>query len=276
MVASTRRENRLRQVSVGFVLLALAVATACSAPDETSTSTPSAPTTSAKPTTSPSPAAQADPNTEWAESVCSAARDVRSSLEAIGGNLGLDPTASASALDQVKSTLKAQVAATRTSMTELETAIEAIPIDAEGAAELKNSLDAARGSLDDAVQAVSEGVNHATAANNARDFVTAAAQTTQAVKEATSAAEASWTTAQNAATAAGGETRGRIRRRSVMRHAHRLTVVIGRHSRRCPVLSGQATEGAQDSGSYVREVPGHEHGVDSRWNLLDEVGRRST
>jgi hypothetical protein len=200
----SHRGHCLRQVSVFLVLIMLAVVSACSGPDETSTTAPSAPTT-ATPTTSSSPAGQADPNVEWAESVCSAAGDVRTSLEAIGGNLELDVTASDSALDQVKSTLKAQVAAARTSMTELGTAIEAIPADAEGAAELKSSLEAARSSLDDAVQAVSEGVADATAAGNARDFVTAAAQTAQAVKAATLAAEASWTTAQNAATAAGGE-----------------------------------------------------------------------
>ena len=209
MLTYSHRENRLRYVSVVLLLITLAVATACSAPDETSTTTPSAPTTSAAPTsatpTSSTPAAQADPNTQWADSVCSAARDVRSSLDAIGGNLELDATASPGALDQVKSTLKAQVAAARTSMTELRTAIEAIPVDAQGATELKSSLDTARSSLDDAVQAVSEGVADATAASNARDFVTAAAQTLQAIKAATLAAEAFTTTAQNAATAAGGE-----------------------------------------------------------------------
>ena len=181
-----------------LLLSTLAVATACTAPEETSTTTPSAPTSSAT-------AAAANPNTEWAESVCSAARDVRSSLDAIGGSLELDPTASSSALDQVKSTLKAQTAAARTSVTELGTAIEAIPVDADGAAEVKSSLDAARSSLDDAVQAVSDGVADATVASNARDFVTAAAQTAQAVKAATLSAEASLTSAQNAATAAGGE-----------------------------------------------------------------------
>jgi trimeric autotransporter adhesin len=205
MLTYSHRENCLRHVSIVFVLITLAVATACSAPEETSTTTPSAPTTSATATTSSNTAAQADPNTAWAESVCSAAGDVRSSLDAIGGNLELDATASPGALDQVKSTLKAQVAAVRTSMTELGTAIEAIPVDADGATELKSSLDAARSSLDDAVQAVSKGVADATAASNARDFVRAAAQTSQGVKAATSAAEAFRTTAQNAATAAGGE-----------------------------------------------------------------------
>ena len=214
MLTCSHRENGLRYVSIVLVLMTLAVATACSAPEETSTTTPSAPTTSATPTsatptsatpTSSTPSAQADPNTQWAESVCGAARDVRSSLDAIGGNLELDATASPGALDQVKATLKAQVAAARTSMTELRTAIEAIPVDAEGATELKSSLDTARSSLDDAVQAVSEGVADATAASNARDFVTAAAQTLQAIKAATLAAEAFRSTAQNAATAAGGE-----------------------------------------------------------------------
>ena len=205
MLTQCHQRGRLRLAPVVVLLLTLAQVTACTAPDETATTTPSAAATSATPTTASSQAIPADPNAEWAESVCSAARDVRSSLEAIGGELKLDPTASTSALDQAKATLKAQVAAARASVTELGTAIEATPEDAEGAAELKSSLDAARSSLDDAVQAVSDGVTDVTEASDARAFVTAAAQTTQAVKAATSAAEASWTTAQNAATAAGGE-----------------------------------------------------------------------
>jgi hypothetical protein len=217
MLTYSHRKDRLRYVSIMLVPIMLAVATACRAPEATSTTSPSAPATSAAsatsaaptasatPTTSSTASAPADPNTQWAESVCSSARDVRSSLEAIGGNLELDATASPSALDQVKSTLKAQVAATRASMTELRTAIEAIPVDADGAAEVKSSLDTARSNLDDAVQAVSEGVADATAASNARDFVAAAAQTLQAIKAATVAAEAFRTTAQNAVTAAGGE-----------------------------------------------------------------------
>ena len=138
MLTYSHQENCLRYVSVVVVLITLAVATACSGPEETSTTTPPVTTTSAAPTTATTPAAQADPNTQWAESVCSAARNVRSSLDAIGGNLELDATATPSALDQVKSTLKAQVAAARASMVELGTAIEAIPVDTEGAAELKN------------------------------------------------------------------------------------------------------------------------------------------
>jgi hypothetical protein len=90
-------------------------------------------------------------------------------------------------------------------MTELRTAIEAVPVDAEGAAEMKSTLQASRSSLDDAIQAVSDGVDDASAATNARDFVTAAAQTAQAVQAAASAAESFRTTARNAATAAGGE-----------------------------------------------------------------------
>jgi hypothetical protein len=215
MPTLSHRGIRLRYGRAVLLLITLAVATACSAPDGTSTTPPSAPTTaaapstapttSAAPTTSSTSAAPTDANTQWAESVCSAARDVRSNLDAIGQNLELDVTATPSALDQVKSTLKAQVATARTSMTELRTAIEAVPVDAEGAAKMKSSLEASRSSLDDAVQAVSDGVDNATAATNARDFVAAAAQTVQAVKAASLAAESFRTTARNAATAAGGE-----------------------------------------------------------------------
>ena len=49
MLTYSHRENRLRYVSIVLVLITLAVATACSAPEETSTTTPSAPATSAPP-----------------------------------------------------------------------------------------------------------------------------------------------------------------------------------------------------------------------------------
>ena len=49
MLRYSHREDCLRYVSIVLVLMTLAVATACSAPEETSTTSPSAAATSAAP-----------------------------------------------------------------------------------------------------------------------------------------------------------------------------------------------------------------------------------
>ena len=192
--------------TVAVIVTLLLASTACSGNQPTtptattSAASPSAPTTSAAPSTS-----AASTNTQWAESVCSAAIGVRRSLDAIGTNLAVKPSAGAGAQEQVKTVLTAQVASARASITELGAAIQSIPVDAQGAAELKSSLTTSRNNVDQAVQAVSTGVDGATAATNAKDFLTATAQTLQAVEAARTATEAFLTTAKGTATTAGGD-----------------------------------------------------------------------
>jgi hypothetical protein len=196
-----RRRAPHRFLATALALMILAIATACGGANESATSTPSPTATS-----SPSPAATPSGiGAQWAESVCAAANDVRSSLDAIGSDLTVDVSADASALDQVKAKLRTQAAEARTSITDLRTAIGTIPADAQGAAELKNSLGAARSDLEEKVQTVSEGVAETTAATSVRDFVPAAAQTVEAVREAKLSANAFLTTAKQAASTAGGE-----------------------------------------------------------------------
>ena len=196
-----RRRAPHRFLATALALMILAIATACGGANESATTTPSPTATS-----SPSPAATPSGiGAQWAESVCAAANDVRSSLDAIGSDLTVDVSADASALDQVKAKLRTQAAEARTSITDLRTAIGTIPADAQGAAELKNSLGAARSDLEEKVQTVSEGVAETTAATSVRDFVPAAAQTVEAVREAKLSANAFLTTAKQAASTAGGE-----------------------------------------------------------------------
>jgi uncharacterized phage infection (PIP) family protein YhgE len=201
VLSNGRRRAPHRSLTIALALMIFAIATACGDANESATSTPS-------PTATSSPSPTATPSAigaQWAESVCTAANDVRTSLDAIGSDLTIDVSADASALDQVKTKLRTQAAAARTSVTELRTAIETIPADAEGAAELKSSLGEARSDLEEKVQTVSEGVAETTAATNVRDFVPAAAQTVEAVREAKLSAEAFLTTAKQAASTAGGE-----------------------------------------------------------------------
>ena len=198
---SGRRRAPHRHLTTALALMIFAIATACGGANESATSTPS-------PTATSSPSPTATPSAigaQWAESVCTAANDVRTSLDAIGSDLTIDVSADASALDQVKTKLRTQAAAARTSVTELRTAIETVPADAEGAAELKSSLGNARSDLEEKVQTVSEGVAETTAATSVRDFVPAAAQTVDAVREAKLSAEGFLTTAKQAATEAGGD-----------------------------------------------------------------------
>jgi hypothetical protein len=196
-----RRRAPHRSLTTALALVIFAIATACSGANESATSTPS-PTATSSPSPTASPSAI---GAQWAESVCTAANDVRTNLDAIGSDLSIDVSADASALDQVKTKLRTQTDAARTSVTELRTAIETIPADAEGAAELKSSLAEARSDLEKKVQTVSDGVAEATAATSVRDFVPAAAQTVEAVREAKLSAEAFLTTARQAASTAGGE-----------------------------------------------------------------------
>jgi hypothetical protein len=185
-------------------LILLLAGTACSGNQPTTTTSPAASSAqSSQPSTG-------NANTQWAESVCSSAAGVRKSLDAIGTDLTVKPSAGAGARDQVKAQLTSQVASARASITELGAAIQAIPVDAEGAAALKESLTTSRDNVDQAVQAVSTGVDAATAATNAKDFLTATAQTLQAVQAAKTSTEAFLTTAKGTATTAGGDLKAAI------------------------------------------------------------------
>ena len=147
---------------------------------------------------------------EWAESVCGAADEVRTTLDAIGSGITFNPAADDSAREQVKTTLNAQVTAVSTSITALGTAIEAIPVDADGAEELKSSLTTSRQALDEAVQDVSAAAADVSGATTAKEFVTAGSRTVQAAKAAKSSAAMLLTTAHEAATAAGGDLKAAV------------------------------------------------------------------
>jgi hypothetical protein len=192
-VPDSGRQHRLRRwLTAGVILVAFGLVTACGGQAEpTSRNSPSAST--------------ADAGTQWAESVCSAANDVRSSLAAIGTDVRIDRTADADAREQVRTELEAQVAAARTSITALGVAIEDIPLDVEGAADLKAALGDARADLETSVQAVSDDVDDVAAATTARDFAIAGAATVQSAKAAATSAQVFLTTVRDTTTTAGGE-----------------------------------------------------------------------
>jgi len=180
------------------------MATGCGGTEPTPSATSPA-ATSAAPSATPNAG-----NAGWAESVCGAAVHVRSSLDAIGSNLTFNPAAGKTAREQIENTLTTQVAAARTSISDLGAAIQAIPVDAQGGTELRNSLTASRNSLNDAVQAVSAGVQDVKAAANTKDLLTASAQTLQAVKAAKSSAQAFLTTTKEVTTTAGGQLKAAV------------------------------------------------------------------
>ena len=110
-------------IILGLTMLLLAAGCSAPAPE---TGQP-APASSSAP-----PAATATATSgEWAESVCGAAAEVRTTLDAIGSGITFKPAADDSAREQVKTTLNAQVTAVSTSITALGSAIEAIPVDAD-------------------------------------------------------------------------------------------------------------------------------------------------
>lgn len=181
---------------IGFGVIMVVLAAGCSAPE----------TGQSAPTSNSAPAATPTVNGgEWAESVCGAADEVKTTLDAIGSGITFNPAADESAREQVKTTLNAQVTAVSTSITALGSAIQAIPVDVDGADELKSSLSTSRQALDEAVQAVSAGAADVGAATTAKDFATAGAQTVQAAKTAKTSATTLLTTANEAATTAGGD-----------------------------------------------------------------------
>jgi hypothetical protein len=193
-----RRINPHPAGVIGFGVIMVVLVAGCSAP-ASETGQPA-------PASSSAPAATPNVNGgEWAESVCGAADEVRTTLDAIGSGITFSPAAEESAREQVKTTLNAQVTAVSTAITALGSAVQAIPVDADGADELKSSLTTSRQALDEAVQAVSAGAADVSAATTAKDFVTAGAQTVQAAKTAKGSATTLLTTAHETATTAGGD-----------------------------------------------------------------------
>ena len=156
---------------------------------------------SSSPSESPSLSASA----QWADSVCTSAASVQSSLDALGSDLTYDPAQGDSAVEQMKATLKGQADQVQASVNQLSTTIAAAPVDAQGSEQLKTELSNADKSFDESVQTAADAVQKAADAQTTKDFVSAAAEALIAVKAADASAESFTTNLTTAASGANSE-----------------------------------------------------------------------
>jgi uncharacterized phage infection (PIP) family protein YhgE len=102
------------------------------------------------PTLSPTP----DAAVAWADDVCSASTELQTSLRQVGESLHIDPSASATSLDQARAQVSDRVTAVQQSATSLNTALTAAPAGADP------QLAEAQQQLQTASQRAQTGVDH--------------------------------------------------------------------------------------------------------------------
>jgi hypothetical protein len=141
-------------LALGFLLLG--GLTACGGTD---TNEPEA-TAESTATSSPDSVSSGDA-TAWAGAVCSAADDVESSLDALGTSLQVDLGSGTNLADQVVPQIESQVSVVGDSVSQLATAVAAVPADAdpelsEAAADLDADRQALQASVDDLRAAADE------------------------------------------------------------------------------------------------------------------------
>ena len=156
---------------------------------------------SSSPSESPSLSASA----QWADSVCTSAASVQTSLDALGSDLTYDPAQGDSAVEQMKTTLRSQADQVQASVSQLSTTIAAAPVDAQGSEQVKTELTNAEKSFDESVKSAADAVQKAADAQTTKDFVSAAAEALIAVKAADASAESFTTTLTTAASGANSE-----------------------------------------------------------------------
>jgi len=156
---------------------------------------------SSSPSESPSLSAEA----QWADSVCTSAKSVETSLNALGSDLSFDPSQGDSAVDQLKTTLKTQASDVNSAIAELGSAVDAVPVDAEGAEQLKTELTNAEKSFQESVQTAADAVQTAADATTTQDFATASAAALVSVKAAEASAKSFATNLSTATSGASSE-----------------------------------------------------------------------
>lgn len=145
--------------------------------------------TSGTPAASSSAPASAGASTvQWAEGVCSAAAQLQTSLDALGGNLTLD-LGSGDALAQLKDQVGAQVQEITSDVAQLSDAVTAVPADASpevqaAADQIRND----RQAVGDAVDGLQASAAEIASAENVRAGATAVAATAGQLATASSAA----------------------------------------------------------------------------------------
>ena len=141
----------------------------------------------------------------WAESVCTAAGNLRTSVNALGSNLTVGPTPSAGALDQLKAQLETQAAAIGAALDELTTAVAAVPTDLPGADQAKASLETSANTFKASVQTLTQQAQAIASATAPSEAALLATQALGALQAAASSAQALATSVGTVLDQAGGE-----------------------------------------------------------------------
>src|SRR5436305_10745746 len=121
------RRMAIHRITIGSTLVtaltAVALATGCSGSPETTGSAP--PTGTQGAVAAPAPEAVA-----WADGICSASTKLEASVQQVTAGLQIDPSASATALDQTKAQTRDRVTAVQHAANDLRTAAAAVPSQA--------------------------------------------------------------------------------------------------------------------------------------------------
>ena len=141
----------------------------------------------------------------WAESVCTAAGNLRTSVSELGSNLAVGPSPSAGALDQLKAQLETQVAAIAASLDQLTTAVAAVPTDLPGADQAKASLETSANTFKADVQTLTQQAQAFASATTGSQAALVAAQALGALQAAVNSAQALATNVGTVLDQAGGE-----------------------------------------------------------------------
>lgn len=139
-----------------------------------------APSPSPTPTPTPAPVV-------WADGVCVARDGVTAAVGAFGRNLSYDISSDRSALEQIDRQLRVQVLAVGESLSQLGTALKAVPVDFQQANDFVASATKAK---DDTAEALNQVKTHLDAMVNADSIVSGVAEAGQALVAGKAAFEA--------------------------------------------------------------------------------------
>lgn len=143
--------------------------------------------------------------TAWADSVCTAADGLRTSIGALGSNLSVGPSPSPSMLEQLKAQLETQLASIMASLDELTTTLAAVPTDLPGAEQAKASLEASANTFKASVQTLIQHGQALESATTGSEALALAAPALAALQAAVTSAQAFATSFGTAVDQAGGE-----------------------------------------------------------------------
>jgi hypothetical protein len=184
----------LAAAAAGSVLLA-----GCAGDDDAPPAPPAATSTAA------STAAPAEPMVAWADGVCSASEQLRTTVRDVSAAVPVEVAADTAARDQVRKELSARVTAVGEAARSLGTAVTSLPPDADpSVVAAKNELQAASESTQEAVAGVRSAAAGVTGAANAAAVAAAVPGLRSAVATASAAVAAYGQTLRATLDSAGG------------------------------------------------------------------------